>query len=73
MQDDDAPDAPVADLRRSVEEAGAAFARVVAQASYRNGEVAWPREIVLAQQKIDEAVMWALRALRPPSAHGPGS
>jgi hypothetical protein len=73
MQDDDAPDAPVADLRRSVEEAGAAFARVVAQASYRNGEVAWPREIVLAQQKIDEAVMWALRALRRPSARDPGS
>jgi hypothetical protein len=45
----------------------------VAQASYRDGNVAWPREIVLAQQKIDEAIMWALRALRRPSAHGPGS
>jgi hypothetical protein len=33
MQDEDAPDGPAADLPRSVEEAGAAFARVVAQAS----------------------------------------
>jgi hypothetical protein len=73
MQDDVAPDMAAPDLARAVEEAGAAFARVVAQASYRNGNVAWPREIVLAQQKIDEAVMWALRALRRPSAHGPGS
>jgi hypothetical protein len=73
MQDDDAPDMAAPDLARAVEEAGAAFARVVAQASYRNGNVAWPREIVLARQKIDEAVMWALRALRRPSAHGPGS
>jgi hypothetical protein len=73
MQDDDAPDTAAPDLARAVEEAGAAFARVVAQASYRSGNVAWPREIVLTQQKIDEAVMWELRALRRPSAHGPGS
>jgi hypothetical protein len=36
MQDDDAPDMAAPDLARAVEEAGAAFARVVAQASYRN-------------------------------------
>jgi hypothetical protein len=58
-------DVSAAELIRSIEEAGAAFSRSVAQASYRNGDVTWPREIVLAQQKIDEAVMWALRAVTP--------
>jgi hypothetical protein len=71
MQDDDAPEAPALDLARVIEEAGAAFSRAVAQASYRYGDVAWPREIVLAQQKIDEAIMWAQRALRRPPATSP--
>ena len=58
-------DVSAAELIRSIEEAGAAFSHAVAQASYGNGDVTWPREIVLAQQKIEEAVMWALRAVTP--------
>lgn len=63
MQSDERQDLP-ADLARSIEKAGEDFSRAVAQASYRNGDVSWPREIVLAQQKIDEAVMWAVKAMR---------
>ena len=35
------------------------FARVVSSANYERGNVSWTREIVIAQEKIDEAVMWA--------------
>lgn len=61
---DDADDSPgVEALVKQVEQAGAAFAHTVSQASYAQGHVAWPREIALAHQKVEEALMWAVKGL----------
>ena len=45
----------IARIRRAGEE----FARVLARINLERGNVAWTREIVMAQAKIEEAVMWA--------------
>ena len=61
---DDEPDSPgVEALIKRIEQAGAAFAGAVSQASYAQGNVAWPREIAIAHQKVDEAIMWAVKGL----------
>jgi hypothetical protein len=46
-----------------IEAAASSFAQVLAHVSYEQGNVSWPREIILARQKIDEALMWALKGV----------
>jgi hypothetical protein len=63
MQPDDDRTEDPKELVGVIEAAGIAFSRALAQVSYANGDVAWPREITLAQQRVDEAVMWAVKAV----------
>ena len=52
-----------AEQAKRIEDAGASLARTILQVTYENGHVSWPREVAIAQAKIEEAVMWALKAL----------
>lgn len=53
-----------ADHARSIENAGSSFVRLISKISYQRGHASSPREIAIARQKIDEAVMWALKVVR---------
>ena len=64
MANEDETASPSVEARiLTIKEASAAFARAVSHASYAQGNVSWPREIAIAHQKIEEALMWALKGL----------
>lgn len=39
------------------------LSQIMSQADYENGNVTWTREMAIAQQKLEEVILWALKAL----------
>jgi len=43
--------------------AAADLSRLLSQVNRENGNVSWSREIAIAQQKLEEAMLWAIKAV----------
>jgi hypothetical protein len=51
---------------RDVEAVAKRLARLFCQIDFENGHVSWTREMSIAQERLEEAVMWAAKAIRRP-------
>jgi hypothetical protein len=46
-----------------LKKAAADLSRLLSRVDYENGNVSWSREIAIAQQRLEEAMLWALKAV----------
>lgn len=59
----------IRDMQDQVEEIEAAaerLARLLCRIDFENGHVSWTREMSIAQQRLEESVMWAVKAIKLP-------
>lgn len=56
----------IQDQVKDVEAAAEGLARLFCKIDFENGHVSWTREMSIAQQRLEEAVMWAVKAIRLP-------
>jgi len=52
---------------QEVEAAAERLARLFYKIDFENGHVSWTREMSVAQQRLEEAVMWAIKAIKRPA------
>lgn len=61
----------IRDRKEQVSELEAAVDRLsqlLSRIDFENGHVSWTREMSIAQQRLEEAVMWAIKAINRPRA-----
>jgi hypothetical protein len=51
---------------KEVETAAERLARLFCRIDFENGHVSWTREMSIAQQRLEESVMWAVKAIKLP-------
>jgi hypothetical protein len=51
---------------KDIEAAAEGLSRLLSQIDFENGHVSWTREMSIAQQRLEEAVIWAIKAIRRP-------
>ena len=54
--------APHSDPAQRLESISNDFTRILISINDVNGDVSWPPAIVIARQRMDEAIMWATKA-----------